>query len=327
MAVNVGVIGAGTMGRRHLHALSGDRRVNIVGVADVAEQVAREAAADAGARPCADLAGLADLGVEAVFVTLPNVYHAPVVLHALDRGLHVFSEKPMATSLADARRIAERVEASGRVYQMGFNRRWAPAYRYLRREVERGFVPFSGAVKMTDGDMLTPSWFANPAMTGGYLYDTAVHLVDMVAWLIGPIESVAALGRQSCYPDLDDIVMLMRCHGDRPVALTTCAHASWADPTERVELYGDHALLASEDLDRVRHATRERPQVEWERLPSTDTLDRSGYVQEDRAFIDACLNEGPPPVTARDAVHSIAVVDAAYRSMAQGGAAVSVPPA
>lgn len=325
MAVKVGVVGAGTMGRRHLQVLAADGRVRLVGVADAAEPVAREAAASVGARPCRDLAELAGLGAEAVFVTLPNVYHAPLVLEALDRGLHVFSEKPMATSLADARRIVERVAASGRVYQMGFNRRWAPAYRYLRREVERGFVPLSASVKMNDGDMLTPGWYADAAISGGFMYDTAVHLVDLVAWLIGPIESVAALGRRSCYPDYDDIVMLMRCRGDRPVGFTTCGHASWAAPLERVELYGDHALLVSEDLDRVRHATREQPHGDWQRLPSQDMLDLWGYVEEDRAFVDACLGQAPPPVTARDAFHSVAVLDAAYASIARGGRPVPVP--
>lgn len=327
MAVKVGLIGAGMMGRRHLRALTGDRRASIVGVADVVEPAAREAAASVGARPCADLAGLADLGTEAVFVTLPNVHHTSVVLDALDRGLHVFSEKPMATSLEDARRIVDRVAAGGRVYQMGFNRRWAPAYRYLKQEIDRGFVPFSASVKISDGDMLSPGWFANPAITGGYLYDTAVHLVDMVAWLIGPIESVAALGRQSCYPDRDDIVMLMRCQGDRPVAFITCSHASWAAPLERVELYGDHALLASEDFDRVRHATRGDPHVEWKRLPSADPLELSGYVQEDRAFIDACLGQSPAPVGAREAFHTIAIIDTAYRSMTGRGEPLPVPSA
>ncbi len=327
MAVKVGVIGAGTMGRRHLEALAADPRASIVGVADAVETVAREAAASMGARPCRDLAELAGLGIEAVFVTLPNVYHASVVLEALDRGLHVFSEKPMATSLRDARRIVERVAASERVYQMGFNRRWAPAYRYLRQELERGFVPFSANVKMNDGDMLTPSWYANAAISGGFMYDTAVHLVDMIAWLVGPIEAVAALGRTSCYPDYDDIVMLMRCRGDRLVAFTTCGHASWAAPQERVELYGDHALLVSEDLDRVRHATREQPHAEWQRLPSAGLLDLWGYIEEDRAFIDACLGDAPPPVTARDAFHSIAVLDAAYTSIARGGQPVPVPEA
>ncbi len=325
MDVKVGVIGAGTMGRRHLQALAADPRVSIVGVADAVEPVAREAAAGVGARPCRGLADLADLGVDAVFVTLPNVYHAQVVLDALDRNLHVFSEKPMATSLADARRIVDRVAASGRVYQMGFNRRWAPAYRYLRHEIERGFVPFSANVKMNDGDMLTPGWYANAAISGGFMYDTAVNLVDLIAWLIGPIERAAAIGRKSCYPDYDDIAMLLCCRGDRPVAFTTCGHASWAAPQERVELYGDHALLVSEDLDRVRHTTREQPQAEWQRLPSASMLDLWGYVEEDRAFIDACLGQAPPPVTVRDAFHSVAVLDAAYASISRGGEPVPVP--
>jgi myo-inositol 2-dehydrogenase/D-chiro-inositol 1-dehydrogenase len=324
MAVKVGVIGAGTMGRRHLDVLATDPRVDIVGVVDTVASAARDAAARVGARPLRDLAELAGLGAEAVFVTLPNVYHAPIVLEALDRGLHVFSEKPMATSLADARRIADRVAARGCVYQIGFNRRWAPAYRFLRQQVAHGFTPFSGNVKITDGDMLAPSWYANPAISGGFLYDTGVHLVDMVAWLIGPVETVVALGRKSCYPDYDDIAMLLRCRGDRPVAFSTCGHASWAGPHERVELYGDHALLVSEDLDRVRYSTRGEPYAEWQHLPSTGPLDLWGYAQEDRAFIDAIRAGTSPPVTVHDAFHTIAVLDAAYTSMARGGEPVAV---
>ncbi len=325
MGVKVGVIGAGTMGRRHLKALSADPRVEIPAVADAVDPAAQEAARMVGAKPCKTVADLAEVGVDAVFVTLPNVHHAAVVLEALDRGLHVFSEKPMAISLADARRVAERVGGGDRVYQMGFNRRWAPAYRYLKQQIEDGFVPFSANGKINDGDMLTPSWYTNAAISGGFMYDTAVHLVDMIAWLMGPIEGVAALGRRSCYPDYDDICMLLRCAGDRPVALTTCGHASWAGPQERVELYGDHALLASEDLDRVRHTTRDDAHAAWRQLPSADVLDLWGYVAEDRAFIDACLGQAPPPVTVHDAFHSIAVLDAAYASIARGGRPVAVP--
>jgi myo-inositol 2-dehydrogenase / D-chiro-inositol 1-dehydrogenase len=325
MALRVGVVGAGTMGKRHLQVLAADRRVQIAGVADVADTVAREAAAAVGARACRDLAELADLGVQAVFVTLPNVHHARVVLEALDRGLHVFAEKPMATSLDDARRIVERVRRGGdQIYQMGFNRRWAPAYRYLRQQVEAGFVAFSAGAKINDGDMLTPAWYTDVAISGGFMYDTAVHAIDLIAWLLGPIESVAALGRKSCYPDYDDIAVLMRCAGDRPVALTTCGHASWAAPQERIELYGDHALLVSEDLDRVRYTTREDPHAEWRSLPAANTLTLWGYVGEDRCFVDACLGQAPPPVTVRDAFHSIAVLDAAYTSIARSGERITV---
>ena len=319
MRVKVGLVGAGGMGRRHLGVLARDPRVEIVGVADTDAMAARLAADDVGGRPCGTVADLAELGVDAAYVTLPNAYHAAIVLEAMGRGMHVFSEKPMATSLDEARQVAACVRRSGCVYQMGFNRRFAPAYRYLKQEIAAGFVPFSANAKITDGDMLTPSWYINPALTGGFLYDCAVHMIDMVAWLVGPIRSVAALGRQSCYPDQDDIVLLLRCAGERPVALTTCGHASWARPTERIELYGDHALLASEDMDRARHATREDPEREWQRFATPDEVTALGYVAEDRAFIDACLGAAPPSVTADDAFHSIAVIEAAYGSMRGGG--------
>jgi len=324
MGVKIGLIGAGAMGRRHLATLARDERVTVVGVADVVEEAARAAADEAGTAACRDLGGLVALGAEAVFVTLPNVHHGRVVLEALDRGLHVFSEKPMATTLEEGRAIVDRVRRGRRTYQMGFNRRWAPAYRYLRGQIDAGFVPYSANVKINDGDMLTPSWYTNVAISGGFMFDTAVHLMDMVAWLIGPVEMVAALGRRSCYPDYDDIAMLLRCRDDRPVAFTTCGHASWAHPQERIELYGDHALLVSEDLDRARLSRRETPEAEWRHFPTADPLTLWGYVDEDRAFVDACLGAAPPPVGVDDAFHSLAVLDAAYASIRQGGRPVTV---
>ncbi|TMI80380.1 MAG: Gfo/Idh/MocA family oxidoreductase [Bacillati bacterium ANGP1] len=324
MPVKVGLVGAGGMGRRHLDVLARDQRVRIVGVADTVEATAQSTAQAFGARPCRTLSELADLKPDAVYVTLPNRYHGAVVLEALDRGLHVFSEKPMATTLEEARRVAARVRLSGRVYQMGFNRRFAPAYRFLRGEIAAGFIPYSAHAKITDGDMLTPSWYIDPALTGGFLYDCAVHMIDLVGWLVGPIRQVAARGRRSCYPDEDDIVLMLWCEGDRPAALTTCGHASWAKPTERVELFGDHALLVSEDMDRARHATREAPEPAWRQFASPDDVTAQGYVDEDRAFIDACLGEAPPPVTVDDAFASIAAIDAAYISLRGGGRPESV---
>jgi myo-inositol 2-dehydrogenase / D-chiro-inositol 1-dehydrogenase len=320
--LKIGLVGAGAMGRRHLEALSRDARVAIVAVADSVEAAARSAAQAVGARACRTVGELAELGAAAVYVTLPNAFHGTVVLEALSRGLHVFSEKPMATTLDEARRVAaaaRRARRAGRVYQMGFNRRFAPAYRCLNEQVAAGFVPYSANAKITDGDMLTPSWYVDTSLTGGFLYDCAVHMIDLVAWLVGPVRTVSALGRQSCYPDRDDVALLLRCGDDRPVALTTCGHASWAKPTERLELYGDHALLESEDMDRARHATREAPDAAWRVFSSPDEITALGYVAEDRAFVDACLGEAAPPVTVDDAFHSIAVIEAAYTSLRAGG--------
>jgi predicted dehydrogenase len=78
-------------------------------------------------------------------------------------------------------------------------------------------------------------------------------------------------------------------------------------------------------MDRARHATRETPGAAWRVFPSPDEVTALGYVAEDRAFVDACLGEDRPPVTVDDAFHSIAVIDAAYRSQRAGGRREPVP--
>src|SRR2546427_9700685 len=103
MGVRAGLIGAGTMGRRHLQALSQDHRVELVGVADAVAEAATTAAASVGAQPCPDLAALAALGIAAVFGALPTVSHGPVVLEGRTRRLHAVSDRPMAPPLEGGR--------------------------------------------------------------------------------------------------------------------------------------------------------------------------------------------------------------------------------
>jgi len=322
MGVKVGLIGAGAMGRRHLQALARDSRVDIVGVADTVADAAKTAAESVGAQPCRDLAALAGLGVDAVFVTLPNVYHGPVVLEALDRKLHVFSEKPMATTLEAGRQIRDQVRRNRRVYQMGFNRRWAPAYRFLRRHVEDGFVPFSANVKMNDGDMLTPAWFSDPKISGGFMYDTGIHLLDLVRWLLGPIQEVRCLTRSSCYPDQDDAVMLLRFTSGALVAFSSCGHATWTGPLERIEFYGDHTAIVTDGFERLTHTPgRDQPAVTQD-FSAIPVPDRLGYAPEVRAFLQGITDGRPGGPTAEDAFRAVECVDACYRSAAAEGAPV-----
>ncbi|MEI4878584.1 Gfo/Idh/MocA family protein, partial [Klebsiella pneumoniae] len=75
-----------------------DARVAVTGIADVVPRVAEKLAAEVGSRAFPSLDALLDAGIEAVYVTTPNTQHVEPVLAALTHGLHVFSEKPMATS-------------------------------------------------------------------------------------------------------------------------------------------------------------------------------------------------------------------------------------
>src|SRR5438309_9689455 len=109
MTIKVGIIGCGYMGGVHARNLAADARVSVAAVADIAPARAEELARSVGARAFASVSELLKAGVDAVYVTTPNTLHTEAVLMELDGGVHVFSEKPMATTLAEVSQI--RVEA------------------------------------------------------------------------------------------------------------------------------------------------------------------------------------------------------------------------
>src|SRR3989441_2510392 len=136
--MRIGVYGAGQMGAAHVRHVSAVPGTTVVGVADADDQRARSAAAAIGATPCPDLDTLLGLRPDAVVIVVPNIHHAAASIAALERGVHVFCEKPMATTIEDARRVLRTVERTGRLYQLGFNRRFAPVYTGVRELLTGG---------------------------------------------------------------------------------------------------------------------------------------------------------------------------------------------
>ena len=104
MTVKVGILGAGFIGRIHAVLLKRDPRVELVAIADSNHSTAERLAHEVGSKAVADLDGIIKAGATAVFICTPNVLHVEPVTQALAAGLHVFSEKPMATTLEGATR-------------------------------------------------------------------------------------------------------------------------------------------------------------------------------------------------------------------------------
>lgn len=319
MSVRVGILGAGFIGRIHALDLKRDPRVTLVGVADVVPQAAARLAAEVETAVCASLAELLDRGAEAVYVCTPNVQHVEPVVTALGAGVHVFSEKPMATSLADAWTIREAARRSRAVYQLGFNRRFARVYRFVRRLIDEGRLhPVLGQLKHNRGELQQPPWTGDPAVTGGYLYETPVHLFDMARFLLGDVADVQGVARQTVYRELDGFVLLFRFRNGAAASVTSVAHTSWFFPYERVELYGPHQTAVTEELERAWFSPGVREQVEGIDCFQMPFEEKWGYVEEDRRFIDAVLGEAPPPVTAEDGYRATELVEAVYRAVRTG---------
>src|SRR6185295_19083857 len=116
----------------------------------------------------------------------------------------------MATNVADARRIMKIAKKSGQVFQVGRNRRFAPVYAELKKMLTGAHQPHSAHVKMNRGELLNPEWVGDPKTTGGFLYETTIHMFDMVRFLFGEVSSLQAVGSSHEYPEVDDFSVLLK---------------------------------------------------------------------------------------------------------------------
>ena len=315
MAIKVGIVGAGHMGRTHGAILAQDNRVKISGVADVQKERADALAAALNAKSYSRLEDLISDGVDALYITTPNTRHLEPVMAALDAGIHVFSEKPMATSLREASIILDKGRRSGCVYQVGLNRRFAPVYKYAKDLITAGDItPYLAHIKMNRGELKNPPWVSDTSITGGFLYESTFHLLDMCRFLMGEVDTVECVGRSNVYSELDDFAMILKFKQGTVACLSSCAHSTWAFPFERVEIFGDHSQVATEEMERVSYSPGLGQAIVVNDYFQLPVQEKWGYIEEDRLFIGAVLGENPPPVDAEDGYRTVQLVEACYES-------------
>jgi myo-inositol 2-dehydrogenase / D-chiro-inositol 1-dehydrogenase len=315
--LKTGIAGAGYIGGVHASVLAKDDRVSVAMVHDIDADRAARLARSTGATVANSVEQLL-AGVDAVYVTTPNTKHTAIALTAIDAGRHVFCEKPMATSIDDAQKILDAASRTSAVFQVGHNRRFAPVYTTLKQMLAESGPAHSAHVKMNRGELINPSWVGDPAITGGFLYETTIHMFDMMRFLFGEVRSINAIGSSHEYPEVDDFSVLLQFESGMHATLASSADASWLFPFERVEVFCHHATITTREMESItfseglegRHSTRSMQQLSKE--------EKWGYAQEDRAFVDSIVSGASPAVTALDGFKSVELVDACYRAVRTG---------
>ena len=315
--LRVGIIGAGYIGGLHAAVLARDDRVRVAAVHDAAGERAERLAESTKAEIANSVAELIE-GVDAVFITTPNTKHTAIARAAIDAGKHVFCEKPVSTTIEEARLVLNAASGSKSVFQVGHNRRFAPVYTTLKEMLSESGPPHSAHVKMNRGELINPEWVGDPQVTGGFLYETPIHMFDMMRFLFGEVASLDAVGSSHEYPESDDFSVLLRFENGMHATLATSADASWLFPYERVEVFCHHRTLITREMESItqsegldgKHITLTMQQLSKE--------EKGGYVQEDRAFVDSVVESKPIAVTALDGFKSVELVDACYRAVRTG---------
>ncbi|PJJ70512.1 putative dehydrogenase [Diaminobutyricimonas aerilata] len=199
--LRVGVIGVGWAGQQHIDAYAMAPGVELVAIAGMEEEVLAELGARYGVsglyRDWQDLVALD--GLDAVSVAVPTFLHAPIAVAALERGLHVLSEKPIARTGEEAQSMVDAARAAGRVLDVAFNHRQRGDIRKLKELVDAGRLGTPYYTKAywlrRSGIPMIGSWFTRfETAGGGPLADIGVHVLDYSLHLLGnpAVETVTA---------------------------------------------------------------------------------------------------------------------------------------
>jgi len=315
--IRVGVIGAGFIAGVHTNILAGDDRVELVVFHDVVGECAERMARTCNASVAQSASEVIDL-CDAIYITTPNTKHVELAIAATAANKHVFCEKPLATNVADAELVLEKSKQSKGIFQVGHNRRFAPVYATLKQLLAETYEPHSAHIKMNRGELLKPVWTGDPTVTGGFLFETTIHMFDMLRFQFGEVESLIAIGSTHEYAEVDDFSVLLKFTNGMHATLASSADASWLFPFERMEVFCHHSTLVTREMETLVCSSNIAGHFTEQSMQQLPREEKWGYLQENRAFIDAILNGTPPLVTAHDGLMSVKLVEAVYESVKTG---------
>lgn len=320
--LNMAMIGAGRMGLAHARVLSGLAECRVVRVVDTLAQNAERVAAELGAKASTHLEDAFQPDVDAVIVTTPTPTHADVVEAAARAGKAIFVEKPIAEGLEAGRRVVEAVERTGVPCQVGFQRRYDPAYVRAKEMIERGELGRLEGIRLVGRDPYLPK-LDFLKTSGGLLVDMGIHDLDSARFLVGEVAEVYAIGGALVEPELKQ-------YGLFDTAVATLRFESGAVGTLEVALRTAYGY----DIRCEVLGERGRLHIEQDRKPNLTLYDEKGghfdrprnfeerfaeaYAAEMVAFARNLHTGKPLYPSVREAWYSLRLAKAAQHALETG---------
>ncbi|MER2141997.1 MAG: Gfo/Idh/MocA family oxidoreductase, partial [Priestia megaterium] len=201
--VKIGVIGCGSIAQhRHLPEYKMNEQVELVAVCDINTERANSVAQQYGVKAYTNYEELLASGtVEAVSVCTPNYLHAPISVAALNSGVHVLCEKPMATSEEEAKAMIEAAKTNGKKLMIGHNQRFVASHQKARELIEKGEIGKIYSFRTAFGHGGPEGWsvdgkdswfFKKDEAFIGAMGDLGVHKTDMLRYILS--EEIVEVG-------------------------------------------------------------------------------------------------------------------------------------
>jgi predicted dehydrogenase len=334
--LSVGIVGFGRIGAEHAAWLKAAGGITATGAADFTP-ARREVAASRDLKTFESLdALLADDSIDAILIATPTASHVKDATAALSAGKHVMVEKPMALNLAEARRLVEIAESSGRVLSVFHNRRWDIDFLTVKSAIEAGTFGKLINIESRIGQWAScvgpaakewrPGWRNEASFGGGGLYDWGSHFVDQLWRMMLPAKPVrvfAQLRGNVWTRECDDFARVLIDFDNGAVGMVEI-NTTTTRPLPRWHIDGTSGSAESPfslafDLNTWATLTFQPANESSARVLSRS---QAGLTETQiwERFGDAIRGRGEPAITARSVLPTMALLDAARESSREGRA-------
>jgi myo-inositol 2-dehydrogenase/D-chiro-inositol 1-dehydrogenase len=325
--INVGLIGAGRIGRVHAENLVYRvPQANLGAVSDVFVEAAETLAAELGIAAVHQDPRriLEDKAIDAVLICSSTDTHARLMEDAAKAGKQIFCEKPIALDLGEIDRALAVVEQAGVKLMIGFNRRFDPSFRRVREIVAAGEVGVPHLLRITSRDPAPPP-IEYVRVSGGIFLDMTIHDFDMARFLMGrEVESLYAAGGVLVDPDIGqagdvDTAVVTLHFGGGALGIIDNSRQAVYGYDQRVEVFGSGGVASADNAYPNTVEIGDAQRIHRD-LPLNFFMERytESYVNEMRAFVTCIVDDTPPPVTGLDGRIPVVMGYAAKRSLEEG---------
>ncbi len=320
--MKIGLIGAGRIGAFHAETLTTLDAVDTVIVIDAVPEAARTVADAWGAETVDSLDDLLATGLDGVVIASSTTTHLGLLRATLAAGIPTFCEKPVSEDPAAASDLLRLVDETGIPVQIGFPRRFDPAFVAAKRALDEGDLGWLTTVRSTTMDPAPPP-AAYLTGSGGIFRDCAIHDFDTVRWVTGrDVVEVYAMGDargDGVFADIGDVstasTLLTFDDGTIGVVSNTRYNAEGHDV--RLELHGSQGSIAA-GLDEGLPLRQATAGLTWPTGPAhTFFMDRlaEAFRIELSTFVAVAAGRIPSPCTIRDGLEASWIAEAATRSL------------
>jgi len=338
--IDIGVIGLGNMGYLHLiNCLHMKNDVNVVAVSDKSKRALKKAAnlgIKNGYEDYQELISKQSKDLDAVLISLPNFLHFDCMKLALENGIDIFIEKPIAMSSDECRTIVKLVEKSGRKLMPGHSMRFIPAIEKMKETVDKGML---GDLKIITIESIQngplshgvvpkpiPDWWFDPKKVGGgVLLDLGYHLIDLFRYFSGESEvKFASLDYNYSLPVEDGATVILKSEASSTRGVI---NVGWFEKTIfprfnfRMIAHGSADFISTEQLiprNPYSHAIKEGIKNSLRRIsgkkihPLSYTYYFESHYKELLYFINCMQNDVVPSISAVDGLKTLEIIDKAY---------------